>query len=459
MEINPYRALFDKLNDNKFTVRNRKLKSRISMLSLLEKAIHQHRKAFRDALFEDFRKPHMETDITELYVVLKEIRHTKANLRNWARSQNVATPLALLGTSSEVVYEAKGVCLIISPWNYPVNLSLGPLVSAIAAGNVAILKPSEMAPHTSALLKKFVAATFNEDEVVVVEGGKEVSEQLLDLPFDHIFFTGSPKIGSIVMRAASKNLTSITLELGGKCPVYVHHDAAIKDAAAKITAAKLVNAGQSCIAPDYILAHTKIADQLSSELQKETKNFFDPQKKGENDYSSIVNSHHYNRLKQLLGNSNSNENSDISNLLPPVVVTDANANSELMNEEIFGPILPIIKIENEQEALKIIHKYEESLAVYIFTGNKKTKEFFRENTSSGSICYNECAVQFLNPALPFGGIHGSGIGRSHGMAGFKSFSNERVVFHQRVGLTSAKLLYPPYSNFKKIIVNLLLKYF
>lgn len=425
----------------------------------MEKAILQYRQEFRDSLFMDFRKPYTETDVTELYVVLKEIRHAKANLRNWVRPVSLETPLALLGTSGRVIYEGKGVCLIISPWNYPVNLALAPLVSAIAAGNSVLLKPSEYTPHTSATLKKFINETFSDNEVILVEGGKDVAEQLLELPFDHIFFTGGHKVGSLVMQAAAKQLISVTLELGGKSPVYIHHDADIKDAAEKINAAKLVNAGQSCIAPDYLLAHADIVDELISELKNQSLRFYNEKNKGPQDYSSIVSTSHFSRLLKLAGLQSGNSENELNRVFPPLIISEIPSDAELMKEEIFGPILPVLKVSNQEEALKIIHSYPSTLAIYIYTGSSRVKEFFRKNTSSGSICFNECAVQFLNPNLPFGGMHQSGIGRSHGKAGFLAFSNERVLFHQKVGLTTAKLLYPPYNNFKNKIVDLLLKYF
>ena len=459
MTTHPFQTQFDKLTASKFKLRNRSIRERVKLLSKMEKSVLKFRQDFRDALYSDFRKPFEETDITELYVVLKEIRHVKANLRNWSRSESAVTPLALLGTSAKIVPEGKGVCLILSPWNFPVNLSLAPLVSAIAAGNAAILKPSELTPHTSKALKKFIDETFSDSEVLLVEGDKEVAEKLLELPFDHIFFTGSPKVGSLVMQAAAKQLISVTLELGGKSPVYIHHDANIKDAAEKINAAKFVNAGQTCIAPDYLLAHADIADELIAELKNQSLKFYDPNEKVPQTYSSIVNITHFNKLLKLAGQKNSETENEQKRIFPPLIVSEIQIGSELMEEEIFGPILPVLKVTNQNEALKIIHQYPDTLAIYIFSGNRKVKEFFRQNTSSGSICYNECAVQFLNPNLPFGGMHQSGVGRSHGKAGFLAFSNERVVFHQRVGFTTAKILYPPYSNFKSKIVDLLLKYF
>jgi len=459
MVIHPFQTQFDKLTASKFKLRNRSIRERVKLLSKMEKSVLSYRQIFRDALFSDFRKPFTETDITELYVVLKEIRHAKANLRNWSRTESKEAPLALLGTSAQVAYEGKGVCLILSPWNYPVNLLLAPLVSAIAAGNAVLLKPSEITPNTSAALKKFIAETFSDSEVVLVEGGREVAEQLLELPFDHIFFTGGHKVGSLVMQAAAKQLISVTLELGGKSPVYIHHDANIKDAAEKINAAKLVNAGQSCIAPDYLLAHIDIADELIAELKNQSLKFFNHNNKNQNAYASIVNTNHYNRLLKMAGLQSGDSENEPNRIIPPLIVSEIPKVSELMEEEIFGPILPVVKVSNQEEALKVMHQYPTTLSIYIFSRNGKVKEFFRQNTSSGSICYNECAVQFLNPGLPFGGMHQSGIGRSHGKAGFLAFSNERVIFHQRVGITTAKLLYPPYSNFKNKIVDLLLKYF
>ncbi len=258
LKNNPFFTIFEKQRNNRQQVNNRSVRQRIRLLLALEKLLLRYRFKIQEALYKDFKKPATETDLTELFPVLGEIRYAKANLRNWMRPVSVDNPITFAGTKSSIIRNGKGVCLIISPWNYPLNLTFGPMVSAIASGNTAIIKPSELTPHTSALMKKMVEELFPEEEIVVITGNKETSEKLLELPFDHILFTGSEAVGKTVMHAAANHLTSVTLELGGKSPVYIHSDANIRDAAEKITAAKLVNAGQTCVAPDYILAHHDI---------------------------------------------------------------------------------------------------------------------------------------------------------------------------------------------------------
>ncbi|MBK8415205.1 MAG: aldehyde dehydrogenase family protein [Bacteroidetes bacterium] len=277
---------------------------------------------------------------------------------------------------------------------------------------------------------------------------------------DHIFFTGSPKIGKVVMEAAAKNLTSVTLELGGKSPVYIHADADVKDAASKIIAAKMVNAGQSCIAPDYLLVHQSIKEPLLRELHAAARTFYDPSQSAKNqDYASIVSDSHFQRQLTLAGKPELTAEQNEFRILPLTFKECSGLNVPLMQEEIFGPIMPFQTVSSEAEAISIMNALDEPLSIYVFTKSGYVKKQFRKQTKSGSLCYNECAVQFLNPALPFGGIKNSGIGRSHGKAGFQAFSNERVYFKQRIGFTTAKLLYPPYNKWKQRLVTLLLKYF
>ena len=460
LKENPFFPVFEKQQNNKQRINLRSVKKRIQILSRLEQQLHRFRIEIQEALYKDFKKPVSETDITELYPVLGEIRFAKANLRNWMRPVPIDNSLAFVGTKSTLIQTAKGVCLIISTWNYPIALTFGPLVSAIAAGNTIIIKPSETTPFTSALIKKIVEELFPEEEVAIIEGDGRIAQKLLELPFDHIFFTGSRAVGEKVMHAAAQHLTSFTLELGGKSPVYIHHDANINDAAAKITAAKLVNAGQTCIAPDYILVHQDLKEHLILALDKAFTAFYNKNNRGEQvNFASIVDQRHYNRLEELLHTNKRHKEVNENLLFEPVIIKDAKISDPVMMEEIFGPVLPVLGVLNEEEAIKIIHTLPEPLCIYIFTRDRKTKNHFKNNTRSGSICYNDCAVHFLNPALPFGGIHQSGIGRAHGKAGFLSFSEQRVVFEQRIGFTMAKMLYPPYGPLKKKLIDLLLKYF
>ncbi|MBP9084011.1 MAG: aldehyde dehydrogenase family protein [Bacteroidia bacterium] len=452
--------LFQEQQKHRTAVRNTTVSERSALLKKLEKELLNRRTDLQKALFTDFRKPAMEADITELWVVLAEIRHIRKNLRNWMRPVKADIPLAMLGTSAETVFEGKGTCLILSPWNYPVNLTFGPLALCLAAGNNAIIKPSEFTPATAALMKSIIEKVFEPRHVTLVEGDKSVATELLTLPFDHIFFTGSPKIGRVVMEAAAKNLTSVTLELGGKSPVYIHADADVKDAASKIIAAKMVNAGQSCIAPDYLLVHKAIKEPLLRELHAAARNFYDPSQSANNqDYASIVSDSHFQRQLTLAGKPELTAEQNELRILPLTFNECSGLNVPLMQEEIFGPIMPFQIVSSEAEAISIMNTLDEPLSIYVFTKSGDVKKQFRKQTKSGSLCYNECAVQFLNPALPFGGIKNSGIGRSHGKAGFQAFSNERVYFKQRIGFTTAKLLYPPYNKWKQRLVTLLLKYF
>ncbi len=460
IQQNPYYRLFENQQNHRQKVSRRTVRKRLYVLKALEKTLHRYRKDFQEALYKDFRKTTTETDLTELYPLLSEIRHVRANLRNWLRDEVIENGLAFWGTKGTITRAAKGVCLIISPWNYPLVLTLGPLISAIAAGNTAIIKPSEFTPHTSAMLKKVIEELFPPEEVIVIEGKVEVAEQLLALPFDHIHFTGSTPVGKKVMESASSHLTSVTLELGGKSPVYIHSDANIKDAAAKITAAKLVNAGQTCIAPDYILVHHDLKESLIAALKKSFKTFYDPERKEEaSNYTGIINTKHYERLENLHPGNKQLEDLKQKLLFEPVIIEEAGLNEPVMKEELFGPVLPVISVINEEEAIKIIHQLPEPLCIYVFSANHRITEHFRTSTRSGSICYNECAVHFLHPGLPFGGIRQSGLGRAHGKAGVLSFTDERVVFKQRIGITMAKLLYPPYNPLKKKVIDWLLKYF
>ncbi|MCL4148744.1 UNVERIFIED_CONTAM: hypothetical protein GTU68_017618, partial [Idotea baltica] len=294
---NSFAELFDKQKTNQFHVGNTSAKERINKLNKLKKALeYTYKQELREALYADFKKPFIETDLTEIYLVIKEIKHAKSHLKSWTKKQKVDTPLALLGSSSWFNYEPKGVCLIISPWNYPINLTFGPLVSAIAAGNTVILKPSEMTPYTSAVMAKIVKELFNENEIALVEGEVEVSQELLKLPFNHIFFTGSPVVGKIVMEAASKNLTSVTLELGGKSPTIIDESANINAAIKNIVWGKYLNNGQTCIAPDYVLIHEFKKDEFIKAFKDKVLSYYQEDASTSDSYSRVVNEKHFKRL-------------------------------------------------------------------------------------------------------------------------------------------------------------------
>ena len=460
--------LFEAQSLHRWTMASTSAAERISRLRKLQTHILANREKIQRALHMDFRKPAGEVDITEIYVVLSEIRHVIRHLKRWMRPSRVRPTLAMSSTRSKIHYEPRGVVLIMAPWNYPFNLSMGPLVSAIAAGNCAIIKPSEYTPHTSSLIKQIVSAVFEPQEVAVVEGDVEVGKALLELPFDHIFFTGSPEVGKIVMGAAARHLTSVTLELGGKSPVIVGETANIDDAAQKIVAGKFANCGQTCIAPDYLLVARKVLPQLVNSLKLHIENAYgkdDAERQASVDFARIVSQKHFARLKGLLDDALSNAASvEIGGMtdpgeryIAPTILTDVSHDDVLMSEEVFGPILPVLAVDDTEEAIRIIQKKAKPLALYVFSRDQAEIDNVIGKTSAGGSCINEVAIQFLHLNLPFGGVNNSGIGNSHGFYGFKAFSHERAVLrHHR--FSPLKLLYPPYEGLTKKLIDLTVKY-
>ncbi|HAA10971.1 MAG TPA: aldehyde dehydrogenase family protein [Cytophagales bacterium] len=442
---------------------------RIQTLKKLESWIVNHKEQIREALFSDFKKPHLETDITEILPVLQEVKHVKKSLRKWMRPSRVPTPITMLGSKAEVIYEPKGVTLIIAPWNYPFQLLVGPLISALAAGNTAVLKPSEMTPATARLISNMAREVFDPQEVVVFEGAVEVSEALLALPFDHIFFTGSPAVGKIVMRAAAEHLTSVTLELGGKSPVVLDETTLVKDAAEKLMWGKYLNNGQTCIAPDYALVPEKMVEPLVTAMQDSLKKHLDPEGEGiknTGNYARIVNDRHYQRLTGALQEAVAagakvvvgGETDDQENYLSPTVVVDAPEDISLLNDEIFGPILPIRTYKEIDDAIDYINKKPKPLALYYFGKENQRKRRLLSRTSSGGVVSNDVILHFAHAELPFGGVNNSGIGKAHGKWGFMAFSNEKGTLHQNRNFSMAKMTYPPYSNRLRKMMDTMMKY-
>jgi aldehyde dehydrogenase (NAD+) len=450
-------------------LRTEPVSERIKRLQSLRTWIHQNRAAIHKAMHDDFSKAPAEVDAIEIFHVLNEINEAVNNLDVWSAPRKIDAPITMLGTRSWVYYEPRGVCLIISPWNYPFSLSVGPLVSAIAAGNCVVLKPSEHTAHVSALLKKLISDIRLDDIVKVVEGDADVSRELLRLPFDHIFFTGSPAVGKIVMKAAAEHLTSVTLELGGKSPTIVTESANLNDAAERIAVAKFVNNGQTCIAPDYIVVHQRVAARFVSLLIDKIKYRFarDTDFIKSPDYCRIVNNNHFDRLAMLLKDAldkgaklEYSGNADApSRFFHPIVLTNVAQDSQLMEHEIFGPILPVLTYDNLDEAIRLINEKPKPLALYLYTTSRKEKKRVLSETSSGGVCINDSGIHFLHHNLPFGGVNNSGIGKSHGYSGFIAFSNEKAVLQQKSGFTSVKLFYPPYTKFSRTIMDWFLKFF
>lgn len=460
---------FEILKRKSLSLRTEPIAKRRERLRKLRTWIHENRPLIHQAMFDDFMKPSLEVDAIEVFHVLNEIKSALNNLDTWTRPKKVDAPLTMIGTRSSIRYEPKGTCLIISPWNYPFSLAVGPLVSAIAAGNCVALKPSELTPHVSALLVKMSKEVFDNALVAVFEGGPEVAQHLLTQAFDHIFFTGSPSIGKLVMKAAAEHLSSVTLELGGKSPAIVTDSANIKEAALRCAVAKFVNNGQTCVAPDYILADAKIAGKLVEELVVQTKKLFseDESFDSSRSYCRIVNERHFERLKGLLEDALQNGAKAVlsgkmdvkTRFFHPVILTEISAQARMMEEEIFGPILPVIAFDNLNEAISIINSKPKPLALYVYTTTRQTKESVLRETSSGAVCINDSGIHFLHHNLPFGGVNTSGIGKSHGYSGFLAFSNEKPVLSQKRGFTSVQAFYPPYSSFSRRLMDWFLKFF
>jgi aldehyde dehydrogenase (NAD+) len=425
-------------------LRKEPISNRKERLVKLRKWIHANRKSIHEAMYSDFQKNPTEVDTLEIFHVLQEIKHTLANLDTWSSPRKVDAPITMLGTRSFIQYEPRGVALIISPWNYPFSLCAGPMVSALAAGNAVILKPSELTPHVAALISRMVKEVFDPSIVSCFEGGPEVSTQLLKLPFDHIFFTGSPAIGKVVMKAAAENLSSVTLELGGKSPVIITDGASLNDAAQRIAFTKFINNGQTCVAPDYILIDEKLKDAFTKKLIEQVKKLFTENGgslEASPHYCRIVNERHFKRLNDLVSDALNNgaqlelggNVNATTRFIHPILLTNVSPSSRIMEEEIFGPILPIISYKDTSEAISIVNGKPKALALYLFTNNSKLQRQVLSETSAGGVCVNDCGVHFFHHNLPFGGVNNSGMGKSHGHYGFLTFSNEKPVLKQRRG--------------------------
>ena len=447
--------IFSKQRINQYRIAQSNAETRIVKLKTLREYLLTHVDEACEATRLDFQKPAAETIIGEILVLISEVNYAIKNLSRWMKPQRQATQFTAIGTTSYIQFEPKGCSLIIAPWNYPINLALKPLISAISSGCVAIIKPSEMTPHSSAFVKKLVSEVFSPDEVTVIEGDVEVATELLKLPFNHIFFTGSPTVGKIVMKAAAENLVSVTLELGGKSPSIVDETADIATTARRITWAKFFNNGQTCIAPDYILVQETVHDKLILEIKKAITEMYDQDGKGvafSQSYGRIVNVKHHKRLAAYLldaiekGGSIAagGDSGEEERYFAPTVITGVQNSMQVMQEEIFGPILPVIKYQNIEEAVNFVNSKEKPLALYIHSGSNKNSDFILKNTSAGNALVNELLTQFGNPEIPFGGVNNSGIGKSNGFYGFQEFSNAKGVMKRRFG--TMKFLHPPYSD-------------
>lgn len=465
-DVQKIERIFQSQLSNQYKVGDTSYKERLAKLDKLFDAVNKYKQEIRDAMYADFKKPAAEVDLTEIFIVTTEIKHARRQLRQWMSKEKVATPMSMLGSSSWIQYEPKGVVLIISPWNFPLNLTFGPLISAIAAGNCVIIKPSEHTPHTAGVMQKIIDEIYDENEIAMLQGGVEISTELLKLPFNHIFFTGAPSIGKVVMTAAAKNLASVTLELGGKSPTIVDETADIKVVATRMVWGKFANNGQVCIAPDYVLVHESKKDALVTAVKDKIKAFYgdDPSQSG--DYCRIVNDRHHARVQSIIEDAVSNggkvvmggESIPDQDYIAPTMITDAPMDSRVMTEEIFGPVLPIQTYSNLDDAIDLINAGEKPLALYIFSKSKKNIDKVMKNTRAGGTCINNSDVHFFNTNLPFGGSNNSGIGKSHGKYGFLAFSNARSVLKQNIP-GALEMLMPPYTGAKQKLIDLTIKWF
>jgi aldehyde dehydrogenase (NAD+) len=466
---NSFQAQFDALRRQAPALRGEGVAARRARLQKLLDWLHAHRTDIQDALYADFRKPAAETDLTEIWTSLIELKHTAKHLKRWMASRAVGTSMALLGTRSWVQIEPKGVVLIISPWNYPFYLAVGPLISAIAAGNAVVIKPAEQTPATSALLQRLCEELFRPEEVLLVQGGKDVATELLKLPWDHIFFTGSPEVGKIVMRAAAQHLSGLTLELGGKNPAVVDATADLRDAAEKIVWGKFLNNGQTCVAPDYLLVEESVQPALLRELTAAIQRAYNPDGAGiqaSDSLARVVNQHHFARLAGLLEDAQTRGATVAAggsvdaaqNYIEPTILTDVPAGARVLEEEIFGPLLPVLTFKSLRETADYINARLKPLAQYVFTASAQNRRYLLENVSAGGAGVNETVLHFAHPELPTGGVGNSGLGKAHGHSGFLAFSNEKGVMRQRVGFTGIKAMYPPYTGKVRRLIDWLVKY-
>lgn len=459
--------IYDLQFKNKLNIRNLSVYQRKEYLLRLEKSILKHRSEIEQVLFLDLRKSKIEADSTEIFPVLSEIRLFRRKLNRWSKTKSVSNNLIFFGSKAQIQPESLGNCLIISPWNYPFQLCLLHLVACISAGNTAILKPSEFTPATSEILSKIIGEVFERDHVAIVEGEVEQTTYLLSKKFDHIHFTGSPKVGKIVMEAGAKNLSSVTLELGGKSPLIIDGTIPMQEVVEKAVWGKLINFGQTCIAPDYILIKEEFKDPFVTAFIQHLEKIVGKDPSQSNNLARIVNLQNYKRLKIIIEDAIEkgakcpfgNEYREDELYIKPTLLTDISKDAVIENEEIFGPVFPIYTFKEVNEVIEFIRLKEKPLAIYIFSSNKSFRNKIERQTSSGSVVVNETLVHILHPNLPFGGVNYSGIGASTGYAGFVDFSHLKPILNVNRIFSPSKFLNYPYNSTTQKIIDYLMKYF
>ena len=434
---------------------------RLRQLRRLQAYLLAHEQEALDALHADLGKSAFESYATELGLVYDEIRLYLRKLRQWARPRHVPTPLAHFPSSSTVYPYPFGVAAVLSPWNYPVQLALVPLVDAIGAGNCVAMKPSKTSPHTSQFLRDMCRELFDPRYVYCWHGSNDMNDWLLQVEFDKIMFTGSPRVGREIMTAAAQNLTSVTLELGGKSPVVVDKTADVKLAARRIAFGKVLNAGQTCVAPDYVLATSDVIEPLAGKIAEAVTRFFGSDLQHSDSFGRIINARHFDRLTALLpdpkspatGRTVCGGNTRRDDLyIAPTVLLGVKPDAPVMQEEIFGPILPILEVADAKAAVEFINARPRPLAAYAFTGSKRVRRMFEREVSCGALGFNLPLGHLISSRLPFGGVGASGMGSYHGKAGFLEFSHVKTVVGKPAVPDTLSLVYPPYDGLKKILI-------
>ncbi|MCO4770005.1 MAG: aldehyde dehydrogenase family protein [Deltaproteobacteria bacterium] len=440
------------------TGRTKPIGWRKAQLRRFRDMVKENEDRMAQALKEDLGRPHYEAILAEVHYLLSEAEEAIDAVADWMEPVYTSAPLALQPGTAYIKPEPLGVVLIIAPWNYPIQLALAPLIGAISAGNCAVLKPSEVAPASSKLMAELVPKYLDTQCVRVVEGAVPETTALLEQRWDHIFFTGGERVGKIVMTAAAKHLTPVTLELGGKSPCIVHKSANLKVSARRIIWGKGLNAGQTCIAPDYILVEESIKDRFVGELKAAITDFYGTDTKASPDYSRIVSDRHFDRLVTLMQGGNvlaGGQHDKASRFLALTLIDGVSMDAPLMQEEIFGPLLPIVTVKDMNEAVDIVTSRQKPLALYAFAGDRKTQDFILSNTSSGGVCINDTVQHFLVPGLPFGGVGTSGVGAYHGKFSFDTFSHSKGVLNKPTWVDPS-VRYPPYSKGQLKITRFLL---
>ncbi|MCJ8008195.1 aldehyde dehydrogenase [Lederbergia wuyishanensis] len=428
-----FKTLVDKQNKFFHSGTTKSISYRLAALQKLRNGIKAHEKQLMDALKADLNKSEFESYTSEIGIVLEEIRFIQKHLRSWSKPKRVKTPITHVGSKSYIYPEPYGVVLIIAPWNYPFQLAVAPLIGAIASGNCAIIKPSELTPKTSAVFGNMIGEIFSEEYVSVVQGGIETSEALLAEKFDYIFFTGSVSVGKIIMEAAAKHVTPVTLELGGKSPCIVHEDADIKLAAKRIAWGKFMNAGQTCVAPDYLYVHKNIRDVFLHQLGLAIRELYGEKPLKNPNFTHIVSKRHFQRLESFLQDGEiifGGEKDEENLVIEPTVVMNITWNDPIMMDEIFGPILPVLEYQKLSNVIEGIQQHPNPLALYLFTKNEQLQDEVITGISFGGGCINDTVYHLASPYLPFGGVGSSGVGAYHGKGSFDTFSHHKSILKQ-----------------------------